>query len=152
MFKPIEEYILLSRDKRRSHLRLDQKCITIGGHSSTVFKGLLAHFLKTTIPTRQKIYLCHACNNPNCSNPVHLYWGTGKDNCQDAQECGTRSKNIKLLSENELKNLRSMLESEPRTWGWIGRLAIKMNCSSKQITRYLKFFNMELSRERRNFK
>ncbi len=27
---------------------------------------------------------CHTCNNKNCVNPEHLYWGTRKDNARDA--------------------------------------------------------------------
>jgi hypothetical protein len=86
----IMDYINLTRDERRKHLKLDEDCIEIGGNS-TSFVGLLAHFLKTTIPfkTKNKILLCHACHNGNCSNPNHLYFGTRKDNTQDAIENGT---------------------------------------------------------------
>jgi hypothetical protein len=85
-FTQIEEYILLSREERRSHLRLDDECIEIGG-DSRIFRGLLAHYLKTTIPDH-KIYVCHACYNEKCSNPNHLYWGTPKDNVRDTKESG----------------------------------------------------------------
>jgi hypothetical protein len=30
------------------------------------------------------LMICHACNNPPCINPNHLYAGTGKDNAQQA--------------------------------------------------------------------
>lgn len=28
-------------------------------------------------------YLCHACHNSKCSNVLHLYWGTAKENSKD---------------------------------------------------------------------
>ena len=82
--KPIENYILLSRESRRSHLRLEDPCIIRGG-SSFEMRGLLAHILNTTIPTnsKRKILVCHACHNGECSNPYHLYWGTHYDNKLD---------------------------------------------------------------------
>ena len=49
------------------------------------FKGLLAHMLETTIPSGKKIHVCHACNNGQCSNPNHLYWGTPSENAIDRE-------------------------------------------------------------------
>lgn len=90
MFTPILDYIELAREIRRSHLDLISPCIEIGGKGSTEYRGLLAHYLKTTIPTKikPKIMICHACHNPKCSNPVHLYWGTTVDNRIDMKDCG----------------------------------------------------------------
>lgn len=80
-----------SRKERMKHLKLDDPCIEIGGYDSREYRGLLAHTLKTEIPTHEKtkIMLCHACNNPGCSNVNHLYWGTTSDNIMDEKEAGT---------------------------------------------------------------
>lgn len=88
MFTEIVVYMHLPRDERRAHLNLNEPCIEIGGHS-TYFKGLLAHHLKTTIPWKHQIMVCHACNNAGCSNPNHLYWGSYHDNHIDSVECGS---------------------------------------------------------------
>jgi len=74
----VEEFIKLSRDERRTHLKLEEPCCERGGNS-TNHKGVLAQYLNTTIPAG-RILLCHACHNAKCSNPGHLYWGTDKDN------------------------------------------------------------------------
>lgn len=88
-FTPIDKYMLLSREERRSHLDLSQECHLIGGYDSREYRGLLAHHLRTTIPTGNKrVVLCHACNTAGCSNPVHLYWGTRQDNRIDEIESG----------------------------------------------------------------
>ena len=84
----VQEFIRESREVRRSHLNLNAECCERGGNS-TNHKGVLAEYLNTTIPSG-RILLCHACNNPRCSNPKHLYWGTDYDNIIiDGKEFGT---------------------------------------------------------------
>jgi hypothetical protein len=97
MFTPMIDYIQLTRDERRAHLDLASECIEIGGKGSTEFRGLLAHTLKTTIPTKMKpkIMVCHACHNPRCSNPLHLYWGTTSDNLKDMADTGSKNPFVK---------------------------------------------------------
>ena len=90
-YQNIYDYILLSKEHRQKHLCLDEKCICIGGTSTTSL-ALLAHYLNTTIPTKgikirkTNIHLCHACNNGGCSNPRHLYWGTPSENGFDSSD------------------------------------------------------------------
>jgi len=86
----IEEYILLSKELRQEHLRLDEPCIERGGQSMYL-KGLLAHLHDTTIPSGKKIHVCHACHNGKCSNPNHVYWGTASENCLDKMANGGKS-------------------------------------------------------------
>lgn len=84
----IEKYIKLPIVERQKHLNLDEKCLERGG-MSTYFKGMMAHILNTTIPAGMKILVCHACGNSKCSNPSHLYFGTPKENINDACNHGT---------------------------------------------------------------
>jgi len=89
----INEYMNLSLDERKKHLRLDEDCIERGGPKSQTLssycKALMAHVLDTSIPTNRNIYVCHACHNSKCSNPYHLYWGTPKENWKDSFDKGT---------------------------------------------------------------
>jgi hypothetical protein len=85
----VEDWIKNSdRDERTKHLDLTQSCVERGGNS-TVHRGVLAQYLNTNFPS--KVDLCHACHNDKCSNPLHLYWGTRKENIQDAKDNGTWS-------------------------------------------------------------
>ncbi len=86
----IEEYIRQSLEIRQKHLRLEEPCLERGGMSS-YFKGLLAHVLGTTIPDGKRIHVCHACHNSKCSNPNHLYWGTPRENLNDAYSNGRKT-------------------------------------------------------------
>lgn len=108
----ISEYIGLSKEERQRHLNLSEPCIEIGG-SSYQFKGMLAHVLKTTIPIKKdNVLVCHACNNGGCSNQHHLYWGTPRDNYDDAIEAGVPSFHEKCVSkygkEEWLKKLQGL--------------------------------------------
>lgn len=89
-FTPISEYMMKSRDERRAHLYLSEPCIEIGGGSQQ-FRGLLAHYIGTTISTKREAVLCHACHNGECSNVKHLYWGTPRDNTIDMIENNSRT-------------------------------------------------------------
>jgi hypothetical protein len=81
----VEEWINETREERTKHLDLTKPCVERGGNS-TVHRGVLAQYLDTNLPS--KVDLCHACHNERCSNPNHLYWGTRKENIQDAKENG----------------------------------------------------------------
>lgn len=122
MFKDILAHMQLSLEERKAHLVLEESCIEIGGSDSTQFKGLLAHFLQTTIPNNallsgnKKIYLCHACNNHKCSNPKHLYWGSGKENSRDCIESG-RWKGFRLEEKYGIEKAKELRRKAGRAGG-----------------------------------
>ena len=79
MFIDAREYVNNNtKEYRQKHLNLYSDCWERGGNS-TNHRGVLAEFLKTTIP-KGRIILAHACLNGKCSNPRHLYWGTDREN------------------------------------------------------------------------
>lgn len=82
----VEKWIDEPREVRTSHVDMDEPCLERGGNS-TVHRGVLAEYLGTNFP--EKVDLCHNCGNGKCSNPKHLYWGTRKENIEDAKRHGT---------------------------------------------------------------
>lgn len=127
MYTDINDYIKRPRSERRSHLKLDEPCIEIGGNS-TQFRGMIAHLLMTTIPKSRKIHACHACHNGKCSNVNHLYWGTHKDNTKDMLDNGrpsfherTIQKLIRIHGEENYKEVHKKKMTEiGRKGGLIG--------------------------------
>lgn len=143
MFQKIEDYMLKSRDERTNHIRLDQECIEIGGLDSREYRGLLAHTLKTTIPSKKKFVCAHACNNHACSNPLHLYWATYAENLADARIAG-RSKNISqnTLEKYGAEKAREIAVNNGRKGGLIGgKSAAKLRVlSESEIELWRKVF------------
>jgi hypothetical protein len=124
-FIDINEYFLFSREKRREHLKLEDPCIEIGGDSKAC-RALLAHFLGTTIGGKRH-YVCHACNNPKCSNVFHLYWGTPHDNWLDTKNSGRwespYERMLKKYSKNELlKNRKDATSKAGKSSGGLNAL------------------------------
>lgn len=172
-FIDIKEYMQSSREQRRSHLVLEEPCIEIGG-DSRIFRGLLAHFLGTTIGGRT-CYVCHACNNPRCSNPKHLYWGSPTDNVIDQKESGTwKSGYTKMIEKHGTELTKEIMRKRASSggksggghnalddeaiikWkvalkdinllelGFVGKLSKKMECSHTHVRRILKKYFPEV--------
>ena len=172
MFTPIELHMQLSRNDRRKHLKLEENCLMIGGGSKE-YRGLLAHHLKTTIPSGKDIVLCHACHNGKCSNVNHLYWGTQRDNFSDQIENGsvqsikermiskygesgyhdivsesTRkaravSREVNMLSSEQWESIKNAIDSVPRGRGRISKLTFILNVSHTQVRRYMKKLGLD---------
>ena len=82
------ETLTLPKEQRQRHMDLETPCMERGGNS-TNHRGVLAQFLNTTIPAG-RVILAHACNNSKCSNPLHLYWASDRENIvEDGTEFGT---------------------------------------------------------------
>ena len=73
-----KETLKLPKEDRQRHMDLSASCLERGGNS-TNHRGVLAQFLNTTIPAG-RVILAHGCGNEKCSNPLHLYWATDREN------------------------------------------------------------------------
>jgi len=83
-----KDSLKLSKEERQRHLNLSTPCKERGGNS-TNHRGVLAEYLDSTIPSG-RVILAHACGNEKCSNPLHLYWATDRENIvEDGIKFGT---------------------------------------------------------------
>jgi hypothetical protein len=121
--KNISAYMKLSLEVRQQHLNLNESCIYRGGYSYQ-FRGLLAHYLDTTIPNGHQAHAAHACHDSECCNPNHLYWATASENCKDKFSSPQGKEHRKILSEKMLgdkninHNKKPWLVTNAKIHGW----------------------------------
>lgn len=109
----VKDYLIQDINIRQNHLNLDEDCLERGG--SPIHRGVLAQYLNGNIYGRPAD-LCHACHNPKCSNPRHLYWGTRSENVNDSINNGTHtsgwSRMVVKYGEENARNILSIKAKE----------------------------------------
>jgi hypothetical protein len=76
----IEEYMKFSLEKRKLHINLTLPCILKNGRDTKLNRKQLVHLLNIEDFPSGRILVCHACNNSNCINVNHVYFGTDLEN------------------------------------------------------------------------
>ncbi|MEV5031595.1 HNH endonuclease [Sphingobium sp. LMC3-1-1.1] len=69
-------------------------------------------------PTDDEYFACHACDNPPCCNPKHLWWGTNQENSQDASVKGRLLFRTHCPNGHELNEANTQVRFER---GWRSR-------------------------------
>lgn len=111
----VKDYLKQDISIRQKHLRLKENCLERGG-GSPIHRGVLAEYLKGQIYNKPAD-LCHACNNPKCSNPRHLYWGTRSENVKDSINYGSwTSPYQRLVEKMGEKEAKEYLSSKSKNW------------------------------------
>jgi hypothetical protein len=87
--------------------------------------------LKLGRPLREGMCACHACDNPPCCNPDHLFEGTQADNLRD---CRRKGRHAYKLSASQVHELRLVFPLKRGKRGWLTRLAERYGVSKQQIS------------------
>lgn len=68
------------------------------------------------------LHVLHTCDNRLCVNPDHLFLGTNKDNVEDRKSKGRRAGRLKVASEENISEIKSLLETEKYSYREIERM------------------------------
>lgn len=78
-----------------------------------------------------KLIACHACDNPNCVNPGHIFVGTMKDNSQDMINKGRYNPSNKpkgschfasKLTESQVREIRELYATNKHTYKTLAKI------------------------------
>jgi hypothetical protein len=92
--------------------RIPQGYGTLSLRRSPVYAHRFAFIITNGWPA-EKMCVCHACDNPSCCNPAHLWLGTHTDNMRDMLKKGRRTEargeNVSTakLTEDQVREIRA---------------------------------------------
>ena len=91
------------------------------------------HIHNGAIP--EKLFVCHHCDNPGCTNPDHLFLGTAADNFDDMVSKGRwDGKPERVFSEGEINNILMLREAGNSTH----KIAAKLKADHSKISKILR--------------
>ena len=112
------QYIEKPKAERQQHINLDTDC-TYGGNSYSRIRVRreLAKLLGIDVPKGHNVHCCHACNDSQCGNLLHLYFGTPSENKEDGADAGSKTTCLYLSDETggKLGAIQTYLEAPSRS-------------------------------------
>jgi hypothetical protein len=103
-----------------------------GNKGHTVYVHRIAYALRHgEIPAG--LFVCHACDVPNCINPAHLFLGTARDNSLDQKQKGRSSKKRPRFS----LETRSRCVAMRRAGARYREIAAAIGTSETNVARWL---------------
>lgn len=119
-------------------------------------KSLRAHRVSWEIhngPIPEGLLVCHHCDNPECTNPDHLFLGTVKDNSEDMVAKGRSVRGSKrapdttprgeknshaILTEDDVRYIRQLYHSDATqtTIRLAAQFGVQTACISKIVLRH----------------
>ena len=85
--------------------------IGVGSKDDGSFRQMIATRVSWEIhnnPIPDGLLICHACDNPACVNPAHLWLGTHKDNMQDMFSKGRQGQRPRKLDAEIVTQIRAL--------------------------------------------
>ena len=122
----ITEYMNLPKHERQRHIRMGESCVVGNSYLSQKLRDDLCSLLGTTMPHSRKIHCCHACNNCQCINLHHVYWGTPSENQRDGKDLCFYSVIIPEQQDKQLTEIMEKLSINPSSYGNRRKLLVAM--------------------------
>lgn len=83
-------------------------------------------------PIPEKLFVCHACDNPTCFRPSHLFLGTQSDNMKDCGRKG-RARVTSVLTPVDVREIRIQHEAGARQKDLAARFRVHQTTISDVI-------------------
>jgi hypothetical protein len=101
------------------------------GWPSTTLAHRIAYEISNEVTVPRTLKVLHACDNPPCCEPLHLFIGTQADNIRDMVAKGRTNRNwTTTLTEADVKEIRRLSPFFTRQW-----IASRWGVSAATISR-----------------
>lgn len=108
-------------------------CFCIGGKGKTMLAHRVAMWMMTNERPPDDLMVCHACDNPRCVRPDHLFLGTAKDNGADMVAKGRSTAGEKSGRAKLTKDQATSIRLAPYSYGVGVQLAREFGVTAEHV-------------------